>query len=84
MNSRNLHVSHLDGGWTIGVGWTRKVVILASVLDILALLLIMFSIVNFTPLSLLASISIGGAFMGAAILLYIVVVFADLKKRGVL
>jgi hypothetical protein len=84
MNSRNLPVSSLEGGWTIGVGWSRKVVILASVLNILALLLIVFSIVNFTPFSLLASVSIGGALMGAAILLYVVVVFADLKRRGVL
>ena len=84
MNSRNLPVSSLEGGWTIGVGWTRKVVILASVLNILALLLINLSIINFTPLTLLASVSIGGALMGAAILLYIVVVFVDLVKRGVL
>jgi len=85
MNSRNLlPVSHVEGGWTIGVGWTRKVVILASVLNILALLLIILSILNFTPLTLLASVSIGGSLMAAAILLYIVVVFVDLKRRGVL
>jgi len=84
MNSRNLPVSHVEGGWTIGVGWTRKVVILGSVLNILALLLIILSILNFTPFTLLASVSIGGALMGTAILLYIIVVVSDLRRRGVL
>ena len=84
MNSRMLPVSNVEQGWTIGVGWSRKVVILASILNILALFLIILSILNFTPFTLLASISIGGAFMGTAILLYIVVVIADLRRRGVL
>ena len=84
MNSRKLPVSHVEGGWTIGIGWTRKVVILGSVLNILALLLIILSILNFTPFTLLASVSIGGALMGAAILLYIIVVFSDLRRRRVL
>ncbi len=84
MNSRNLPVSRVEGGWTIGVGWSRKVVITASVLNIMALSLIILSIVNFTPFTLLASVSIGGALMGAAILLYIVVVISDLRRRGVL
>lgn len=84
MNSRNLPISHVEGGWTIGVGWSRKVVITASVLNILALLLIILSIVHFTPFTLLASVSIGGALMGIAILLYIVVVISDLRRRGVL
>lgn len=84
MNSPKLPLSRIESGWTIGVGWSRKVVILASVLNILALLLIILSIVNFTPFTLLASVSIGGALMGVAILLYVVVVIADLRRRGVL
>lgn len=84
MSSRNLPISQVEGGWTIGIGWTRKVVIVASVLNILALLLIILSIVNFTPFTLLASVSVGGALMGAAILLYIIVVLTDLRRRGVL
>ncbi len=84
MNSRNLPVSHVEGGWTIGIGWSRKVVILASVLNILALLFIILSILNFTPFTLLASVSIGGALMGTAIFLYIIVVFSDLRRRNVL
>ncbi len=85
MSSRMLPVSHVEGtGWTIGVGWTRKVVIVGSVLNIMALSLIILSIVNFTPFTLLASVSIGGALMGAAILLYIIVVLSDLRRRGIL
>ena len=84
MSSKNLPLSGLEGGWTIGVGWTRKVVIAASILTILALLLIILSIIHFTPLTLIISVSIGGAFMGLAILLYVIVVIADLRRRGVL
>lgn len=84
MNSKNLPMSRVEGGWTIGVGWSRKVVIIASILNILALLLIMLSVINFTPFTLLVSVSVSGALMGIAILLYIVVVFTDLRRRGVL
>lgn len=84
MNSKNLPMSRVEGGWTIGVGWSRKVVIIASILNILALLLIILSVINFTPFTLLVSVSVSGALMGIAILLYIVVVFTDLRRRGVL
>jgi len=84
MNSQKLPLSQIESGWTIGVGWTRKVVIVGGVLNILALLLIILSVVNFTPLTLLASVSVSGVLMAIAILLYIVVVVVDLRRRGVL
>jgi hypothetical protein len=85
MDSKKLlPVSHIEGDWTIGVGWLRKLVIIGGVLNILALLLIILSVVHFAPLTLLASVSVGGALMGVAILLYIVVVVADLRRRGIL
>ena len=84
MNSKNLPLSHIEGSWTIGIGWTRKVVIAASVLNILALLSIILSILKFTPLTLIISVSIGGALMAIAIILYVIVVVADLRRRGVL
>lgn len=84
MNSQKLPLSQIQSGWTIGVGWTRKVVIVGGVLNILALLLIILSVVNFTPLTLLASVSVSGVLMAIAILLYIVVVVVDLRRRGVL
>lgn len=59
-------------------------VITAGLLNVLALLTIVLSIVKFTPLTLIISISIGGTLMGIAILLYIVVVITDLRERGVL
>jgi hypothetical protein len=65
-------------------GWIRKVVITAGVLNVLALLSILLSIVKFTPLTMIISVSVGGALMGLAILLYVVVVITDLKQRGVL
>ncbi|MEQ9618412.1 MAG: hypothetical protein RIG61_04480 [Deltaproteobacteria bacterium] len=65
-------------------GWIRKVVIIASVLNISALLLIVLSVINFNPITLLLSVSVGGALMGAAIILYIIVVLSDLRQRGVL
>jgi len=84
MNSKNLPISKLEEGWTIGIGWTRKLVIAGGILNILALLLIILNIVNFSPISLLASLSIGGIFMGVAILLYVVLVIIDLRRRGIL
>lgn len=64
--------------------WTRKLVLIAGVLDIIALLTILLSIFNFTPLTLIISVSVGGALIGLSVLLYIVVVVTDLKERGVL
>jgi len=84
MNSGNQHFSNVEGGWTIGVGWSRKVVIIASVLNILALLTFILSTVWLTPITLVISVSIGGVLMAVAIILYIVVVIADLRRRGVL
>jgi hypothetical protein len=64
--------------------WIRKVVLTAGLLNILALLSILLAIIKFTPLTMVISISIGGALMGLAILLYVVVVITDLRQRGVL
>ena len=84
MNSGNQQFSNEVGGWTIGVGWSRKVVIIASVLNILALLTFILSTVWLTPMPLVISVSIGGVLMAVAIILYIIVVIADLRRRGVL
>ncbi len=84
MNSKNLPISNLEGEWTIGIGWTRKLVIAGAVLNVLGLSLIMLNVLNFTPLTLLASVSIGGVVIGVSILLYVIVVIADLIRRGVL
>ncbi|MEW6143539.1 MAG: hypothetical protein AB1598_00825 [Thermodesulfobacteriota bacterium] len=65
-------------------GWIRKVVVTAGLLNVLALLTIVLSLVKFTPLTLIIAISVGGILMGAAILLYIAVVITDLRQRGVL
>lgn len=65
-------------------GWTRKLVLIAGILNIIALLTILLSIFNFTPLTLIISVSVGGALIGLSVLLYIVVVVTDLKERGVL
>ncbi len=65
-------------------GWIRKVVIIASVLNIAAILLIVLSIVNLTPLTLLLSIALSGALMATAIILYVIVVVMDLRQRRVL
>lgn len=64
--------------------WTRKLVLIAGVLDIIALLTIMLAIFNFTPLTLIVSVSVGGALIGLSVLLYVVVVITDLRERGVL
>lgn len=65
-------------------GWTRKLVLIAGILNIIALLTILLSIFNFTPLTLIISVSVGGALIGLSVLLYIIVVVTDLKERGVL
>jgi len=64
--------------------WVRKAVVTAGVLNIIALLTIILSLVDFTPLTLIISISIGGGLMGLAILIYIIVVIRDLHKQGIL
>ncbi len=65
-------------------GWTRKLVLIAGVFNIIALLTILLSIFNFNPLTLIISVSVGGALIGLSVLLYIIVVVTDLKERGVL
>ena len=65
-------------------GWTRKLVLIAGILNIIALLTILLSIFNFTPLTLIISVSVGGALIGLSVLLYIIVVVTDLRERGVL
>ncbi len=64
--------------------WVRKLVLIAGALNIIALLTIVLSILKFTPLTLIISVSVGGALIGLSVLLYIVVVVTDLKERGVL
>lgn len=83
MNSKNLPLSKVEGEWTIGIGWTRKLLIAGGVLNVLALFLIILNVLNFTPVTLLASVSVAGALMGIAILLYLIVVVADLRRSGV-
>ena len=65
-------------------GWTRKLVLIAGIFNIIALLTILLSIFNFTPLTLIISVSVGGALIGLSVLLYIIVVVTDLRQRGVL
>lgn len=65
-------------------GWTRKLVLIAGILNIIALFTILLSIFNFTPLTLIISVSVGGALIGLSVLLYIIVVVTDLRERGVL
>jgi hypothetical protein len=64
--------------------WVRKAVVTAGVLNVIAFLTIILSLVHFTPLTLIISVSIGGGLMGLAILIYIIVVVRDLRKQGVL
>lgn len=64
--------------------WVRKAVIIACVLNIIALLAIILSIIKFSPLTMMASVSIGGGLLGLAILIYIVIVVRDLHNEGVL
>ncbi len=64
--------------------WTRKLVLIAGICNIIALLTILLSIFNFTPLTLIISVSVGGALIGLSVLLYIIVVVTDLRERGVL
>jgi hypothetical protein len=64
--------------------WVRKAVVAAGVLNVIAFLTIILSLVHFTPLTLIISVSIGGGLMGLAILIYIIVVVRDLRKQGVL
>ena len=84
MNSKKLPLSSTEGEWTIGIGWTRKLVITGAVLNVTGLSLIILNVLNFTPLTLLASVSISGVLMGVSVLLYIIVVIGDLIRRGVL
>ena len=64
--------------------WVEKAVIIAGVLNIIALLTIILSLAKFTPITMIISVSIGGGLMGLAILIYIIVVIRDLHKQGIL
>lgn len=64
--------------------WVRKAVIIACVLNIIALLAIILSIIRFSPITMMASVSIGGGLLGLAILIYVVIVVRDLHNEGVL
>ena len=64
--------------------WVRKAVVIACVLNVIALLLIVLSIIKFTPLTMIASVSVSGGLMGLAILIYIVIVVRDLHQEGIL
>lgn len=64
--------------------WVRKAVIAAGVLNLIALVTIILTLFKFTPLTMILSVSVGGACMGIAIIIYVIVVIKDLRKQGIL
>lgn len=62
----------------------QKIITIAAILDILGLISIIISLIKFTPITLIISVTFGGILVFIAILLYIFVVIQDLRMRKVL
>ena len=78
---------HPEEAWKaelILIPWVRKAVIAAGVLNLIALVTIILTLFKFTPLTMILSVSVGGACMGIAIIIYVIVVIKDLRKQGIL
>jgi hypothetical protein len=62
----------------------NKVLISASVLNILGLILAVVSLLKLTPVTLMVSMGLGGLLIAVALLLYLYAVVQDLRMRKVL
>ena len=62
----------------------NKVLISASVLNILGLIFAILSLLKLTPVTLIVSMGLGGLLIAVALLLYLYAVFQDLRMRKVL
>jgi len=58
--------------------------IIAELLNILAIILIIIPIIHLTPLTIVISAVFGGGLLVISIIIYALVVIKDLIKRGVL
>jgi hypothetical protein len=67
-----------------GSGRFNKVIVLASIFNILGLLLVLLPLLKLTPITILLSTGGGGLLIGAAVFLYLYVVIQDLRQRKML
>lgn len=63
---------------------THRWLVVAGVLQIVAMILIMSAIVRLTPLTMTFSVGGGGILLAAACGIYVVTVATDLKRRRIL
>jgi hypothetical protein len=61
-----------------------KVIAVAGVFNILGLLLVLLPLLMLTPITILLSTGLGGMLIALAELLYLYVVFQDLRRRKAL
>jgi hypothetical protein len=62
----------------------NKIIISASILNILGLIFFLMSLIKLTPITLIFSITFGGLLLLLAVFLYLYVVIQDLRIKKVL
>lgn len=62
----------------------NKILVIASVLNIIGLVSILIPIFKLTPLTLISSVTFGGILIAISVVLYIYVVILDMREKGVL
>jgi len=62
----------------------KKIIIVAGILNIIGLIFINVTILKLTPLTLVSSITVGGALILISILLYIYAVISELRTQKIL
>ena len=62
----------------------KKIIIVAGLLNIIGLIILIITILKLTPLTLVSSITFGGAFILVSIILYLYAVIDELRTHKIL
>ena len=62
----------------------KKIIIVAGILNIIGLIFINVTILKLTPLTLVSSITVGGALILISIILYLYAVISELRTQKIL
>lgn len=62
----------------------NKAIMIAGVFNILGMVTIIISMVNFTPFTMVFSITVGGILLGLSLVIYLIEVLYDLRVRKIL
>lgn len=62
----------------------NKILVIASILNIIGLVSILMPIFKLTPLTLISSVTFGGILIAFSVIIYIYVVILDMRNKGVI